>query len=112
MLSLDDPRWKDLQHAYGDAADVLRALVSRRAIRMSHGSASGRACATKAIVTLENLHTPTTLHALVLHQKNREDAQNSNFWRVCLTFRAPEMPTTASDAPSAARCPRGHTWRA
>jgi hypothetical protein len=31
MLPLDDPRWKELQHAYGDAADVpdmLRALAS------------------------------------------------------------------------------------
>lgn len=31
LLSLDDPRWGDVQHAYGGAADVpdlLRALVS------------------------------------------------------------------------------------
>lgn len=31
MLPLDDPRWKDLRHAYGDAADIpdlLRALAS------------------------------------------------------------------------------------
>jgi hypothetical protein len=31
MLALDDPRWKELQHAYGAAADVpdmLRALAS------------------------------------------------------------------------------------
>jgi hypothetical protein len=31
MLPLDDPRWKDLRHAYGDAADipgVLRTLAS------------------------------------------------------------------------------------
>jgi len=31
MLTLDDPGWRDLQHAYGDAADIpdmLRALAS------------------------------------------------------------------------------------
>lgn len=31
MLALDDPRWSELQHAYGDAAeipDMLRALAS------------------------------------------------------------------------------------
>lgn len=26
MLALDDPRWKDLRHAYGDAADVPELL--------------------------------------------------------------------------------------
>jgi hypothetical protein len=34
MLSLDDPSWKELQHAYGDAVDVpdlLRALASATA---------------------------------------------------------------------------------
>ncbi len=53
MLSLDDPRWGDVQHAYGGAADVpdlLRVLASSAgpkagaAIAMRYGSVSSRAC--------------------------------------------------------------------
>ena len=39
MLPLDDPRWKDLQHAYGDAADIpdmLRSLASSTGPKQSY----------------------------------------------------------------------------
>ncbi len=39
MLSLDDPRWRDLRHAYGDAADIpdlLRSLASSTGRKASY----------------------------------------------------------------------------
>lgn len=39
MLSLDDPRWSELRHAYGDAAnvpDLLRALASSPGPKANH----------------------------------------------------------------------------
>lgn len=38
MLSLDDPRWRELRHAYGNAADVPDLL---RALALSTGPKEG-----------------------------------------------------------------------
>jgi hypothetical protein len=40
MLSLDSPRWRELQHAYGSAADIPPALARTR-IPASLGGAGG-----------------------------------------------------------------------
>src|SRR5215475_8916129 len=39
MLSLDDPRWSELQHAYGVASDIPALLGQLADLPCSHGNA-------------------------------------------------------------------------